>query len=817
MENTDKDLAQELCGLTSAEVEERVRAGKTNADTDVKTKSVWQIWREHLLTLFNLVNLVLALLVVFTGQFRNMTFMVVVLINLVVGVWQELRAKKMVDELTIITAKKVRTMRDGQEVELNVNELVLDDVFMLSHGDQVPADAVVIAGGPLMDESLLTGESNQIEKKPGDELYSGSFVVAGAVTARVIRVGFDGYAAKINAEASYVKAISSEILDTLNMIIRLSTYLLVPLGLGLFFRTLGVDGTDVNDAILSTVAAVVGMIPQGLVLLTSSVFAIATTRLGAKRVLVQQSYCVETLARVDTLCLDKTGTITSGRMEVTGMRASGPVPYDDRLCMDMLLCATTVMSANGADANETAMAMLRYSEEMGFEAFPVVREIPFSSARKYSGCVTDTGRAIVVGATQFVLKERFGEFEHEIQNFAPTERVLCIAEVDDFGPKGELIGDVKVLGYVGISDEVRESAPTTIDYFKEQGVAVRVISGDDPRTVSAIADYVGIEGADKYIDASTLKTDEELLEAVRTKVIFGRVTPQQKRSIVQALHVDGHVVAMTGDGVNDVLALKEADCSVAMASGSAAARNVADIVLADNDFSHMPEVVAEGRRSINNLQRSATLFLVKTVFSAVLALVCIFLPPYPFIPIQMTLISSAIIGWPSFVLALQPNHDRVEGSFLVNVLRRSLPASLAIVFALLCVQVAERIVPFGFDEASTISTYLTGIIGITLIYLISRPLNPLRTALLGSVVAILLYGTIWLRDFFVLAPMTLTMTIFTVVCGIVSEAMFIVLYNRLKKMQSDGKFARFVEHTRKTVQEGHVIDRIVKNRNRREN
>ena len=391
------DPVRDLQGLTSAEVAERVAAGQTNANTDVKTKSVGQILREHAFTLFNFVNLALAVLVFVTGQYRNMTFMLVVLINLVVGVVQEIRAKSMVDQLSILTAKQVRVIRDGQEQEVSVDELVLDDLFMLAHGDQVPADAVVVKGGPLMDESLLTGESNHIEKRPGDELFSGSFVVAGAVTARVTRVGLDGYAAKINAEARYVKAVSSEILTTLNAIIGVSTFALVPLGLGLYLRTVFMDGTSVNDAILSTVAAVVGMIPQGLVLLTSSVLAIATTRLGRKMVLVQQQYCVETLARVDTLCLDKTGTITSGRMEVTGMRATGDVPYDDRKCKDMLLCATTVMSANGADANETAQAMLRYSEEMGFEPFPIVREIPFSSARKYSGCVTAEGRGIVVG------------------------------------------------------------------------------------------------------------------------------------------------------------------------------------------------------------------------------------------------------------------------------------------------------------------------------------------------------------------------------------------------------------------------------------
>lgn len=780
----------EPLGLTSAEVAERVAQGLTNANTDVKTKTIGQIFREHAFTLFNFVNIALAVLVAVTGQYRNMTFMLVVLINLVVGVVQEVRAKQMVDQLSIITANKVQVIRDGVEQEVSVDDVVLDDLFVLKHGDQVPADAIVEQGGPLVDESLLTGESNQIEKHPGDELFSGSFIIAGAVKARVCRVGMDGYAAKINAEARYVKPVSSEILETLNMIIKYATIALVPLGIGLFLRTVLTDGTSTNDAILSTVAAVVGMIPQGLVLLVSSVLAIATTRLGHRQVLVQQSYCVETLARVDTLCLDKTGTITSGKMEVTNMRASGENSFDEVKCKDMLLCATTVMSANGADANETAKAMLRYSEEVGFAPLPISREVPFSSARKYSGCVTEEGRCIVVGAAQFVLGEDFPLYEHEVREFAPTERVLTIAEVPGFGPKDEIVGKPTVLGYVGISDEVRTSAPETIDFFKAQGVDLKVISGDDPRTVSAIADYVGIAGAKNYVDATTLTTDEELLEAARTKSVFGRVTPQQKRSLVQALHKDGHVVAMTGDGVNDVLALKEADCSVAMAAGSAAARNVAEIVLADNDFAHMPEVVDEGRRSINNLQRSASLFLVKTVFSALLALVCIILPPYPFIPIQMTLLSSSIIGWPSFVLALEPNHDRVRGNFLINVLSRSLPASAAIVFALIGVQVAERLFGFTFAEASTMSMYLTGVIGIALIICISRPLTPLRAALIASVVVMLFVGIMFFKDFFKLAYMTTTMSVFCVVVGVVSLALFFWLYYLLNRKGGSRVLAR---------------------------
>lgn len=786
---TPDEKRAEPRGLTDAEVAERVADGRTNANTDVKTKSVRQILAEHALTLFNGVNVALAVLVLLTGQYRNMLFMCVVGANLLIGVTQEIRAKRMVDKLTILTQKEVAVIRASGERSLPPSELVADDLMRLAHGDQVPADAVIVEGFVSMNESLLTGEAKPVSKGPGDELLSGSFVDAGSLVARVTRVGAEGYAARINAEAKYVKAVRSEIQATLRAIIRLGTVVLVPLGLGLFARSYLMDGGSLNDAILTSVAAVIGMIPQGLVLLTSSVLAIATFRLGRRMVLVQQAYCVETLARVDTLCLDKTGTITTGEMEVASV-VGAPGVHESEVASAL----AAIVAANEADANETARAILRYAAEKDLAPARCARAVPFSSARKYSGCVTADGRALVMGAAAFVLGAgRAGEADALATAFDATERVLVVGECASFSTDDAIEGDVRLLGCVAIRDEIRPTAGETMRFFLEQGVELRVISGDDPRTVSAIAERAGVPEAGRYVDATTLDTPEKLDAAVDEARVFGRVTPQQKRELVQALHRRGRTVAMTGDGVNDVLALREADCSVAMASGSAAARNVSEIVLADNDFAHMPEVVAEGRRSINNLQRSASLFLVKTVFTAALALVCIVMPPYPFIPIQMSLLSTAVIGIPSFVLALEPNHELVRGNFLANVLARSLPASVAIVCALFAELVVGRALGHSFGEISSVCTVLVACVGVALIWRISQPMIPLRAALLVVIVSIVALGCTVAAPFFEIVSFTGSMGVVIVAAGLVAVTFFNWMYNRsLAGFETNERFLEIV-------------------------
>lgn len=763
------DMNSELHGLSSEEVAARVADGRVNHDTDVKTKSIWQIFATHAFTLFNAVNIGMAALIFFTGEYRNMLFLTIVGANLVIGVFQEIRAKRMVDKLTLITQKQVTVIRDGAELAIAPSELVLDDLMRLSHGDQVPADSEVVEGNVYCDESLLTGESIPVAKAPGSELFSGSFIESGSLVARVTKVGRDGYAAKINAEAKYVKDVKSEILATLKAIIRLGTELLIPLGIGLFLRTVFMESASIESAILTTTSAVLGMIPQGLVLLTSTVLAIATTRLGSRGVLVQQSYCVETLARVDTLCLDKTGTITSGEMEVAHVRSAAGI--DDGRAISAF---TAIAKANCSDVNETAKALLAFGEGSGAHDIPsAARAVAFSSSRKYSGCVLKDGRGLVMGAAQFVLGEgRMAEADALCEGFDDIERRMVVCECDGFTDQDAIIGSPTLLACVGIRDKIRDTARQTMEYFLEQGVELRVISGDDPRTVSAIARLAGVPGAECYVDASKLDTPEELDAAVNDARVFGRVTPQQKRELVDALHRRGRTVAMTGDGVNDVLALREADCSISMASGSAAARNVSEIVLADNDFAHMPEVVAEGRRSINNLQRSASLFLVKTVFAAVLALICIVLPPYPFIPIQMSLISTTVIGIPSFVLALEPNKERVKGNFLVNVLSRSLPASGAIIVFLLVELVLGRFLGHEFDEISTVCMIITIVVGLALIFRISQPLTTLRKLLLASMAVLVVLACTAGGSFFHVVALPFDVAVATVVFCVLAVLLF---------------------------------------------
>lgn len=783
-------------GLTSSEVAARVAQGKVNVNTELKTKSVKELVIENTCTLFNLINLILAALVVLTGAWKNLTFLGVVLLNTGIGIVQALRSKRMVDKLTLLASKCAVAVRDGREVELQLDELVLDDLIRLGRGDQIPADAVVVSGECHVNESLLTGESDAIHKRPGDELMSGSFIDAGFVYARVIHVGADNYVARINNEAKYVKKVNSEIMSALNAIVRFASVLMVPIGLALLYSSIHssyqswcaldpgassslADWVASGDAwgasasaVLSMVGALLGMIPQGLVLLTSSVLAIATIRLARRKVLAQQLYCIETLARVDVLCLDKTGTITSGHMEVEGVyvvdglggaEPAGAFDSDgpDEASRRMHAALSGIARATSDDANETCTAVLSHYRDFSGAPEPR-RTVAFSSAKKWSGAQLTGGAfgsesvACVMGASQFVLSpDVFARYEGRIAELASLCRVLVVAEVDGFTEEGDIIGEPRTLGFVAIRDEIRSSAADTVRYFCEQGVVLNVISGDDPRTVSAIARAVGIPGAERYVDATSLDTSGKVDAAVDRYHVFGRVTPQQKRELVNALQRRGHTVAMTGDGVNDVLALKEADCSVAMAAGSDAARNVAEIVLVDNDFAAMPEVVAEGRRSINNLQRSAALFLTKTLFSMGLAALCIFVPPYPFQPITMTLINFFCIGFPSFVLALEPNTARVRGNFLANVLKRALPASAGVLAgSILCMGASAL---FGYPETmlSTMCLITACAVGVHLIWRISVPFTPLCRAVLAFVVIGLSVGVVGFPGFFSIARLKL--------------------------------------------------------------
>ena len=765
----------QLQGLSAAEVAERVARGEVNVDAGVHTRSIRQIVRENTLTLFNAINAILAAFVLITGSYKNMLFMVVIVCNTLIGIVQEIRSKRTTDRLSIVASSKASVLRDGALVELPLDELVRDDVIELGRGDQIPADAVVVKGACDVNESLLTGESKLVKKRPDDELMSGSFVNAGTVWARVVHVGAENYAAKISAEAKQHKAVNSEIMNSLNGIIKFVSFIIFPLGALLFARQHFLTGTETNEAILSTVSALVGMIPEGLILLTSTVLAVAVVRLAKSRVLVQQLYCIETLARVDTLCLDKTGTITTGKMEVAAVR---PVPGVPQATVDTAFAS---IARADEDPNETAQAIVEHFAGADVAVLHASRVVPFSSDKKWSGAVFDDGSAYVMGAGQFILGDALAAVADQQNELAADARVLLLAQVDGFDEEGDIVGAPKPLGFIAIHDQIRATAAQTIAYFKEQGVDLRVISGDDPRTVSGIAAKVGVPRAEDYVDATTLVTDDDIAAAIERYSVFGRVKPEQKKAFVVALQAKGHIVAMTGDGVNDTLALKQADCSVAMAAGSDAARNVAQLVLVDNDFAAMPKVVAEGRRSINNLQRSASLFLVKTLLSMTLAVVFIFLPwQYPFQPIQMTLISAFTIGLPSFVLALEPNKDRIKGRFLENVIVKSIPGAVCAVLTILIVNaVGYNLLHIDYEHVSTLCVLLTAWIGALLIVRLSVPFTPIRVALLVVVVGGTVLGATLLHSLFGIEPFTFGMTVLFAILALGTAVLFHVLYTTI--------------------------------------
>lgn len=774
-------------GLTQAEVAERVAAGRVNVDASVKTRSLADIFRDNICTLFNFVNMVLAVLVFFTGSYKNMLFMVIIVVNVVIGIVQEIRSKMVTDRLSIVAASLAEVMRDGRVMELPVDQLVVDDVIRLGRGDQVPADAVVIGGECRVDESLLTGESKAIAKTADDMLMSGSFLNSGTVWARVVHVGADNYAAKITAEAKQHKAVNSEIMTSLNRIIKFVSLAMLPVGLLLFGSTHLLHHVAANSAILTTVSALVGMIPEGLILLTSTVLAVAVIRLSRHQVLVQQLYCIETLARVDTLCLDKTGTITTGGMEVAGVAAVPSAGVADAELVRLF----GGIAGSDADPNDTAQAILAYVSaqkddkgDEGVQRFDaqIMRAIPFSSDTKWSGAQFADGSAYVMGAAQFVLAKHLDALDAirgQLEGLSADNRVLLLARVGGFTEEGAMEGDVQPLGFIMLRDQIRPTAAQTIGYFIEQGVTLKVISGDDPRTVSGIAQKVGVPHADRYVDATTLTTEAHIAQAIREYSVFGRVTPEQKKAFVMALQADSHTVAMTGDGVNDVLALKASDCSVAMASGSDAARNVAQLVLVDNDFASMPKVVAEGRRSINNLQRSASLFLVKTLFSITSALLFIFLPwQYPFVPIQMTLISAFTIGIPSFVLALEPNHERVRGRFLANCVVHSIPGAICAVVTIVTVSaVGTMAFALTYEQTSTLCVLLFAFIGVLLVIRLSIPYNGIRTALLVVVIGGLALGSTVLGPLFNIAAFTEPMWWIAGIAAVANLIAFQLLYN----------------------------------------
>lgn len=739
-------------GLSSAEVEKRRQQGKVNHPPKSPTKTVGEIVRDNLCTYFNLVFVVLALMLAAVGSWLNMGFLGVVVCNTLIGIAQQLRAKKTIDELTLVSAHKVRCLRDGSWGLCLSEELVQDDVVEFAAGDQIVADALVLEGNAQVNESLITGEARAVPKTAGDELRSGSFLMAGHCTARLTRVGAESYASRLTAaaQADGHKVAKGEMMRSLDKLIQAIGLGLVPVGIALFWKQHWVLALDLRSAVESTVAALIGMIPEGLYLLTSVALAVGMLRLARRRVLTQDMNCIETLARVDVLCVDKTGTITESIME-----ADSPVPLGSGPLQEIL------HSYYGAEEpdNDTGRALkARFGQ--GGRLWPVTGEIPFQTAYKYSAKSFGEKGVYVVGAPDVLAGARIGEFRAVLDPLlAEGRRVLLLARYTKGLPEPPAGLDpacLEFLALLPLQNRIRESAPKTFAYFAGQGVAVKVISGDDPRAVSHVAAQAGITDAHRWVDAATLDTDEKLVEAARHCTVFGRVTPEQKRKLVHALQEQGHTVAMTGDGVNDVLALKDADCGIAMASGAQAASQVAQLVLLDSDFAALPDVVAEGRRVINNIQRSASLFLVKNIFSLLLSLAALCLPlPYPFQPLQLSLLSAVTIGLPSFVLALEPNYELVRGKFMHNVLHAALPGGLTDFLLVFCAQGFAYAFDFSADALGTISTLLVLEVGLIVLFGVCRPFTVLRWALWGSCTVLGLGGAVIFAPWLELIPLDL--------------------------------------------------------------
>lgn len=741
-------------GLTSQQVNLRTQQGLHNENTGMKTKTEKQIILENTFTFFNLLNFILAAAVILVGSYQNALFMGVIFSNIVIGSFQGIRAKRTIDKLSLISAPKAGVLRDGQRLTIRVEQIVLDDVLVLSAGNQICSDALVVWGEVEVNESLITGESDPVTKKLGDALLSGSFIVSGTCHAQVEHVGAENYASRIAGDAKYMKKRNSEIMDSIDLIVKIIGFGIVPIGALLFWKQFFVLGDSLTQSVVSTVAAVVGMIPEGLVLLTSLAFAVSVFKLSMHKTLVQDLYCVETLARVDTLCLDKTGTITEGTMQVDELL---PFPGHSE---EELTQALTALVHTLTDDNPTFLALLDHLP--GTTDWKAGEIVPFSSARKWSGASFPGKGAYAMGAGEFILHEKFETIRTQVEQYSSQgQRVLLVVHAPEgFSGEKTLPETLICLGLVLISDKIRKEAPRTLRYFADQGVDLKVISGDNAVTVANIAKKAGLATADRYVDATTLESEEDILAAVREYSVFGRVTPQQKLAFVKALKGDGHTVAMTGDGVNDVLALKEADCSIAMASGSDAARTVSNLVLLDSNFASMPVVVQEGRRSINNLQRSSSLFLVKTIFSALIGVLFIFINyAYPFQPIQQTLISTMTIGIPSFILALEPNKDRLQGRFIFNVLNMSIPAALTMTFNIIVLCAISEPLSLSGGELSTLAAVMTALTGFIMLFKVCTPFNSLRGALFSVLLLAFLAALLFFGGLFAMESFTLGMLV----------------------------------------------------------
>ena len=802
-----------IMGLTSEDVRERIDNGLTN-HTDISTqKTVGQIVKSNLLTYFNLIFLILTVLLCIVGSFRNLTFLPVIIGNTVIGIFQELRAKKTLDKMSMLNAPHSIVVRDGEQQQIQSEELVKDDIIILSAGNQICADATVLSGSISVNEALLTGESDEIKKKSGDRLMSGSFVVSGQCYAKLDKVGNESYISQLTAQAKAMgDGEQSEMIRYINKLVKWVGIIIIPVGIILFCQAYIMNGETFKKSVVSMVAAVLGMIPEGLYLLTTVALALSTIRLAKKQVLLHDMKSIETLARVDVLCVDKTGTITEPGMQVTELVISGrcgDAEMDKRAFAHLLADYSAVIEDNNATMEAIRAYVAKNEIEKGSRT--LLKTQPFTSANKYSK-VSFVEGDYMLGAPEFIMKDRYEEISGEIEEYqSKGYRVLLMAEQSGSsamadtenaadtdksgqqtpGVKGAAdmassrAGMVSPIGYIVLSNPIRENAESTFTYFKEQGVAIKVISGDNPATVSEVAKRAGIDGAENYVDASTLASEKDITEAVDKYTVFGRVTPKQKQLIVRALQKQKHTVAMTGDGVNDILAMKDADCSIAMASGSEAAAQAAQTVLLDSDFGRMPYVVFEGRQVVNNIQRSASLFLVKNIFSLLMAIFsAIFAITYPLEPSQISLISMFTIGLPGFLLALEPNRDRIEGNFMVNVMLKALPAGLTDVLSVGALVICGQVFNLPSEDIATAGTMLLAVVGFMIIIKISHPFNKMKYGVLLINIIGLLFCGLFLGRLFAIESISNICFLLMVVFAFAAESMFRYLTLFVEKLSS---------------------------------
>lgn len=782
-----------ITGLTDEEVRQRVEEGLTNR-ADISTdKTTKEIVISNVFTYFNLIFLVITILLIMVGSFRNLTFLPIIIGNTVIGIVQEIRAKKTLEKMSLLNAPHADVIRNGSVKQISTDELVKDDVILLTAGKQICADAVVISGNIQVNESLLTGEADEVEKTEGSTLMSGSFVVSGECYARLEKVGNESYISKLSLEAKSMGGKEqSEMIRSINLIVKWVGIVIIPIGLILFWQSHFVNGESITKSVTSTVAAIIGMIPEGLYLLTTVALALSTMKLARKKVLLHDMKSIETLARVDVLCVDKTGTITEPDMklkEIFLCKNSGADGTQTALTLDELKSLILDYANASVDNNATMLALKAYAADAltnNTSALhrTAVSQQAFSSSLKY-GSVTFSDGTYLLGAPEFIMHEDFARIEEEIIPYADKgDRVLLFARYDGENVENGIDGSVTPLGFVALANPIRENAVKTFEYFKSQGVAIKVISGDNPRTVSRIAIQAGIESAESFVDAATLDTEDKIADAVNKYTVFGRVTPKQKKQLVKALQAKGHTVAMTGDGVNDILAMKDADCSVAMASGSEAAAQAAQVVLLDSDFAHMPDVVYEGRRVVNNIQRSASLFLVKNIFSLLLSMFSVILMvTYPLEPAQVSLISMFTIGVPGFLLALEPNKDRIKGHFITNVMLKALPGGLTDVIAVGALVVCGEVFCISDASIGTIATLVLSVVGFMILFKISEPLNGMKYAVIIGNIAGLVFSGFFLKKLFALTDLSNICILLMIVFGFAAESLFRNLTLLVEKMR----------------------------------